>query len=161
MTMHRDLGIVISTLSIIVTILVSDSFQRQYFQNISRQQHTLDQFPNSRVDIGREERSIDLDAKSILEGGGPQQWRATGKEAIGKKRVFFIDEGRWVSHLAFPKGGRADADIEEVCNVSPPGKLRVIGFSNERKAALVQYETQGETGGTRCESGIYLFYPLP
>ena len=120
----------------------------------SAERNSLDDFPSSPVEIGGD--ALDRRARAVLSAERFQGPLLPGT-SIPQDGVFYVDAWRWVD-VVFPDGNRDDPEAS--CGIMPPGTLTVRGFIEERNEALVEYRVQGETGGTRCETGTYFFVPV-
>ena len=100
---------------------------------------------------------LTAEAKTILDGSGPQVMTAAGRRwAVGD--MVYVNEGQWITPL-HPQGRRDHASTSESCGIEPAGTLTIRGFNEPRRAALLQYTPPGPTtSGTRCPSGTYFFY---
>ena len=119
---------------------------------------TLADFAASPDEIGAADqiKVLTADAKAILDGNGPQIMTAAGARwAVGD--VVYVNEGQWITPL-HPQGRRDRSAASETCGIEPAGSLTIRGFSERRRAALLQYTPPGPTTGTRCPSGTYFFY---
>ena len=119
----------------------------------------LTNLPRTPGDIGRDIYSADIEAAAILDGAGPRAWK-TAQATIEKAEIFYIPESHFLE-ITMPN---SDSDRAEPrhCRFKAGGKFLVKGFSEDRKAALVQYEApDGEEGGSKCDTGTTLFYSLP
>ena len=113
----------------------------------------LTDLPSSGSEIPDPARDRRLDAEAIKNGTGPQEWTGGG-ETVRKGQAFYVGESNWNNEVVNREGGS--------CVIHRGGMLTVLGFSERRRAALVRYEPpEGDrTGGTACDSGTEMFYPL-
>ena len=100
----------------------------------------------------------DRDAAAIRDGAGPDEWRLVDGTRVPRGHTIDVVDWRWVRQV-YPNMDRTDPDA--VCGIDQRGKLTIRGFSRERDAALVEYTTSAETGGTPCETGTFFFYTPP
>ena len=97
-------------------------------------------------------------AAAILNGATPQVWRTrTETFSIGDKR--FVAAWEWID-IVMPNED-SDRISVDTCGLDETGELEIVGFSVQRNEALLRYTAPSESGGTPCDTGTYLFYPMP
>ena len=120
----------------------------------------LGDFPESSADVEsvRALERLDGDVRSILAGAGPQEMEVDARRwRVGEVR--YVDEWEWVE-VAIPNDEREDLTFPETCGVEPLGELKILGFSERRVSALVEYTAPGSSEGTACNTGDLFFYQL-
>ena len=157
-------GVVVGLVSILVTIFVSWTDLKNRFKAVvTAAEHNrrayLNNFSSELIDPHKEAAELDAAANAILGGAGPATWRLPDGQELSKGRVFFVDVWKWVQPV-FPDG-RKKNDLDATCGIEPGGTLTILGFSEARSLALVKYGKEGNTAGTPCDTGTFLFYPVP
>ena len=145
---------VVTVLAAIVGLIVGYFDLRKRLDGLLRDdRHYLSDLPNSRSEIPDPARDRRLDAEAIKNGTGPQEWPEDGV-ACRKSQAFYVDESRWNAEVVARESGS--------CVIHREGTLTVLGFSESRRAALVRYQPpEGDSpGGTTCDSGAEMFYPV-
>ena len=84
------------------------------------------------------------------------QWVTSGG-TISIDDAFSVDVRGWVSSVSPDGQPLPDGD----CGIEPGGVLAVRGLDTVGRMAFVEYTIEGETAGSPCDTGTYLFYPLP
>lgn len=119
---------------------------------------TFEDLPHTPVSVGRITSDADKEASAILGGAGPKQWK-TSTETHNVGDVRFISKTERVT-IVVPNSS-SDRIEEDSCVLRAGGSLKIIGFSADRNAALVSYTFPNQSRGTECDTGTYLFYPVP
>ena len=124
----------------------------------SRTTRTLADFPESRGDIEDPATKRNLDAQAILDGAGPKTMPASGRNwQTGD--VVYVPKWEWVDLVQ--RDGLAD---NKTCLIKRFGRLKIKGFNQKRRAALVEYtvprNTPDQPAGTACPTGALFFYPV-
>ena len=75
---------------------------------------------------------------------------------ISVNDAFSVDVWGWVS----PVSAEGEPLPDGNCGIEPGGVLTVRRINRrERTGFVVEYTIEGETAGTSCDTGTYLFYP--
>ena len=112
----------------------------------------------------------DLQARSIIDGNGPDRWPVAGGREIQRGNVLYLRGGD-LTDIVYPNNDRGDEG--GLCLLEERARLTVRGFSRERNAALVEYTPLSEADSGEedddqedsffrlCTSGTHFFYPAP
>jgi len=94
------------------------------------------------------------EAKAILDGAGPKEYKVVNRTWKVGDSVYVDEEGtEWVDVLNVKDPEKAEDDS---CIMSLKGKLTIRGFSKRRQSALIEYTAPPDSGG--CSSSVYFFY---
>ena len=120
-------------------------------------QRITSDFALSPENVGLRWEYVDAEAGSILRGERPSE-RSVAGEVWRAGKILYVADSAWLEQ-AFPEGGRTRDDDEE-CLTKKQAGLEVMGFSDSLNAVLFRYTAPGPSGGTPCDTGDYVFYPL-
>ena len=148
-------GGVVTLLSITVYVSI---LQLSLDERVQSSIATFEDLPHTPVSIGRAISDADREASAILGGDGPKQWE-TSTQIHNVGDVRYISGWKWVK-IVIPDSS-SNRTEEEGCALDTGGQLKIVGFSVDRNAALVSYKSPNPPGGNECNTGKYLFYPVP
>ena len=100
----------------------------------------------------------DREADAIVGGVGPRDWQ-TGRSTVFVGNVRYLRTGDWVEVVV--PDSTSERSERDSCLTKTAGRIKVLGFSLDRSAALVEYTAPDEAGGSSCDTGTHYFHPLP
>ena len=116
----------------------------------------LSSFAETPSDIDVPIRVANEAAKAILDdGAGPKVYDDLERTwKVGD--VVYANRTEVITQLNVMNPSDAE---EKQCLIELEGKLTILGFSKERKSALIEYTAPGEES-EGCASSVYFFYPI-